>query len=673
MSAALSDTQLRKALAAARECLEAGHDKAALLLAEALVESHNQSTSVPLLQMCVRLRTPAARQDTARCVRSCGRLREARTRRSRATRLTPARTPLRCTPRSRCADAALAFARSLLTAARRLHELRHVAFAEHLLGVNAFNHGDYAGAAAAHTRAAAALEAVGPPAAPSLPRFLTLVLLPAVLHALGIALKHTDDTARSERAYLQSLAAHETWGDATARICDDAGQPRVQSLRQQNCAHLTSLYSEMRAKTKLAARLRMWRAIMEEEGIACPGDSDSWLQYAQATATTAEEAADIAARARRVYAAGCMLTPAQRAMRFRDALCAASAVLAKLGDTDAAYMLGLEAVADASRAAGPEAWRVQADALTSLADSLRPKDDGQLCYDAATEARRIACLRLYCRAAALFPAPARHGCKYVDLLQVLQSVASSEFYAHGGADVTLPDAELVVNLPISGAVRFSEPHGRGFIELSHGILQAQEALYGAQAPQLAERLGFHAGRCCKYGDAIGAVDFARRHVALCAAAFGARHDVTQEAQAALDHYAHILALLLRKMPANTMASPDASRKVQLEFLTHLKPDYLSGLAERMHDEALAARATRATDAACAAIRGATRPQRFACAACCALPAPGAAAPLQKCAACMAVTYCGPACQHAHWRAHRKDCKLLRKPTTEPPPPAKSQR
>jgi hypothetical protein len=39
-----------------------------------------------------------------------------------------------------------------------------------------------------------------------------------------------------------------------------------------------------------------------------------------------------------------------------------------------------------------------------------------------------------------------------------------------------------------------------------------------------------------------------------------------------------------------------------------------------------------------------------------------AAPFQKCAACVAVRYCGKACRVAHWKAHRADCKKLRKPT-----------
>jgi hypothetical protein len=60
MSDTLTDTQLRNALAAARACLDAGHDKAALTLVEALVENHKQLHSVPLLQMCVGLMHPHA-------------------------------------------------------------------------------------------------------------------------------------------------------------------------------------------------------------------------------------------------------------------------------------------------------------------------------------------------------------------------------------------------------------------------------------------------------------------------------------------------------------------------------------------------------------------------------------------------------------------------------------
>jgi hypothetical protein len=60
MSAALTGTQLQNALAAARACLDAGHDKAALTLVEALAENHNQPNTVSLLQMCVRMKTPHA-------------------------------------------------------------------------------------------------------------------------------------------------------------------------------------------------------------------------------------------------------------------------------------------------------------------------------------------------------------------------------------------------------------------------------------------------------------------------------------------------------------------------------------------------------------------------------------------------------------------------------------
>jgi hypothetical protein len=559
----------------------------------------------------------------------------------------------------------------MLTAASRLGERCHVGFAEFTLGIDAYNHGDYAGAAAAHTRAAAALEAVGPVSAASaataaMPHFLVLVSLPSVLHFLGIALKNMDDTARAERAYLQSLAAHKTWGDATAARCDAAGMPRVQSQRQQNCAHLASLYRDTNAKSKLAARLRMWRALMEEEGIACPGDSDAWLQYAQVTATTAEEALDVAARARRVYTTEGIFTPVQRTMRFRDAQCAASGVLAQLGDVDSACALGMEAVADAGRA-GPDAWRVQADALHSLARRMKPADDGHLRYDAATEARRLACLRLCCRAAALFPAPARHGITYVDRLYAVEALASSEFYERDGADVTLPDAEFIINLPHGGTARLSDPLGRGFIELSHAILQALEALHGAQSPQLVERLRFHSGRCLKYGDLIAAVDFGRRHVSLCTAVFGARHAATQEAETDLDNNARCLATVLRRMPADTLESPDARCNVQLMFAACLGPGGAAAVIRAESDEVFSARKVqveRASIALRAAVKGAARPQRFACAGCGALPAPGAPAH-QKCAACMAVTYCGPACQRAHWRAHRKDCKLLRKHTEQP--------
>ena len=41
-----------------------------------------------------------------------------------------------------------------------------------------------------------------------------------------------------------------------------------------------------------------------------------------------------------------------------------------------------------------------------------------------------------------------------------------------------------------------------------------------------------------------------------------------------------------------------------------------------------------------------------CASCGAAPRGG----LQECASCRAVVYCGPGCQQAHWKKHRKPCK-----------------
>jgi hypothetical protein len=130
----------------------------------------------------------------------------------------------------------------------------------------------------------------------------------------------------------------------------------------------------------------------------------------------------------------------------------------------------------------------------------------------------------------------------------------------------------------------------------------------------------------------------------------------------------------RGVRSTPRASPNAAHKVHLEFVVRMLPSHLAAVAANMNEVDFRARSAHAASisgAQHAAVKGATWLQRFACAACGVLPAPGAALHQiwfcrRECAACMAVTHCGPACQRAHWRMHRKDCKLLRKPM-EPPP------
>lgn len=49
---------------------------------------------------------------------------------------------------------------------------------------------------------------------------------------------------------------------------------------------------------------------------------------------------------------------------------------------------------------------------------------------------------------------------------------------------------------------------------------------------------------------------------------------------------------------------------------------------------------------------------IACDACSFCGAPRLGNGLQACVACNSVSYCGPACQRAHWRAHRESCKAI---------------
>ena len=543
-----------------------------------------------------------------------------------------------------------------MTSARRLGERRAESWAEHQLGKCAYEDGDYIAAAAAHTRAAAALEAVGPALPGTLDASPLYFTLPEVLHALGISLKFMDDIARAERAYLQSLAAHDTWGDCVAIKCDLLGLPRIASMRQQNCAHLVSLYRDAGAKLKLEARLRMWRALLDEESVECPGDNDGWMLFAEATAKTAAEALDIVARARRLYAPdGPPASHVSRAMRFTEAFRAAAVVLAKLGDTDAACELMMEAAADAGSAAVADAWRMQATALSQLASQLRPEYRDEPLFDDETNANRAACLRMYCRAAALYPAAARHSVTYRGLLETV-SYAVQELYVYDGAETLLSDADVVFNLPNGGVARLSEPLGRGMISLSEAVLQGYDAHFGAQSPRVVERLTYHAQECTKQGDLIGGIGYYKRLVALCISAFGARHDVTQTAQHDLDTRTQHLSYVQSTMPAHLRSSRDAVHQKAAAMMSPGRANAFAFAAE----PAVQAASAAVVSAADAAVKAATRGRRFACAACGALPAQDAT-PFQKCAACTAVTYCGKECQRAHWPAHRADCKKLRKP------------
>jgi hypothetical protein len=139
-------------------------------------------------------------------------------------------------------------------------------------------------------------------------------------------------------------------------------------------------------------------------------------------------------------------------------------------------------------------------------------------FDESTRANRVASLRFYCRAASLYPAPARHGMVYCGLLERVMH-ATQDLYRQAGAAAVLPVADVVLNLPDGGVARLCEPLGRGFIALSEAILHAREALHGAQAPQMAEKLFNHAAECAKYGDFVTAVAVSRRHVLLCSAVF----------------------------------------------------------------------------------------------------------------------------------------------------------
>jgi hypothetical protein len=293
---------------------------------------------------------------------------------------------------------------------------------------------------------------------------------------------------------------------------------------------------------------------------------------------------------------------------------------------------------------------MQAGALYRLAEQLRPKllQGQQPVFDESTNADRVACLRLYCRAAALYPAAARRGAAYSDLLESVQA-ATHPLFHYEGAAALLADADVVLNLPNGGVARLSDPIGRGFISLSAAVLQAQEAHFGAQSPHLVNRLLFHAQECYKYGDLLGAVEFSRRHVALCTSAFGARHEVTQIAQQHLDRHARSLSNVQLAMPARLRMSRDAVHQIAAVATTVSA----SSPAQLAAEDA-------AISAASAAVQAATRGRSFACAACGALPALDVT-PFQKCAACTGVTYCSKECQRAHWPAHRADCKKLRKP------------
>jgi hypothetical protein len=129
----------------------------------------------------------------------------------------------------------------------------------------------------------------------------------------------------------------------------------------------------------------------------------------------------------------------------------------------------------------------------------------------------------------------------------------------------------------------------------------------------------------------------------------------------------------RQLAASSAAGDEQLRSVLLALGRMLEePEVLQGLEERwrQQQEGLRARAAgaepagpsggvggssaRRAEGAAAAVSGAAS-SGDVCACCGAAKASGSAK-LRRCAGCLAVRYCSPACQKAHWREHRAACK-----------------
>jgi hypothetical protein len=502
-----------------------------------------------------------------------------------------------------------------------------------------------AAAAASYEEALAALRTAGPPAAldeAQLPRRVCELRPDQMLVARGLALKRLGNAAGAEACCLAALDPSQTSG------WPQLAEPGKLTPALLACSTLVVLYEKRGDRVKRDARMRAWRELLNQAGVAVPSDTEAWLDYELVRLGDTDrqliyrdpEAFELLRRAERVYGAG--------ALELGQFLRFCSRFLVK----DAAVAMLERALALAREPDGKLARTEALRTLTLLGRkhlSLGPGDTSGF----STPAAKTASLRAYEEAAAMYTGLNARTVEYADLLDSIVQV-SNDPVAQG-----IP--EIRVQLAGGRLVSLHEPNGQGRIALGEEAVRIRTEVLGQQSPALVPHLMSLGMLLNHHCDVMEAAAVMARAATLAAATLGESHPTTRSArQQAASAQTNLKMVLSRVRPPGLQLTRRMAQDAQLRLFENggLKiypPGYEPGPEDAVKDkrraEATVARAQRASDdlqchnppcAGCGAVRGADAPH------------------FQYCAACKLVAYCTAECQRAHWkRAHKQECATLK--------------
>lgn len=505
-------------------------------------------------------------------------------------------------------------------------------------------HNQLADAADKYKEAYEALRKAGPPSAleeAQLPRKFCDLRPDMMLVARGLALKRQGNAAGAEAAYNAAL-------DPEVR----AGWPEPEAGKSspvmQACRNLVVLYQDRGDRARSEARMRNWREMLVEAGVAVPSDTEAWLEYEMLRLSAAPlrygdpEPFELLKRAERVYPG--------RDLRLGQFLRFCAGGLDR--DRGAAM---LERALALAREPDGKGYVSRTDALRTLTllGKMHLRLDVGYNSGTSTPAAKTAALRAFAEAAAMYGGANARTNEYADLLDSILKVSNDPI----GQGIP----EIRIQLAGGRLVSLHEPNGQGRIALGEEALRIRTEIFGEQSPALIPHLMSMGVLLNHHSDVMEAAAVMTRAAALAAKKLGEAHPTTRSArQQAASAQTNLENVQSRVHPPGTRLTRRTAQEAMLLLLKSggllrhppgHQPGPNDAAKAKGRAEATVARAQRASDhlqrhdppcAGCGVVRGADAPH------------------FKLCGACKLVAYCTAECQRAHWkRAHKRECATLK--------------